>query len=166
MNERIIVLFLMLFLTSPFSAQNLAPKNDKIHLPSVIPLHVEKVLYEHASNPHLMGDGFRTYVVQVNADELKNFIKVNIALDSDWCHGSMEKHTLYLNVLEWIESWPTMKEIEQKFGKIVDFAELKKDDQLYLKTEYKRNSSNFFTDATLWIIRPNKNQVIMLNVNT
>lgn len=163
--KKIIIIIAVAFATT-VSGQNLAPKDNKIHLPSVIPLKVEKVLYHHATTPHIMGDGHRAYVVQVNADDLNNFIKTNIAIDSNWTHGSMHKYKLYLSVLEWLEDWPHMKKIMQKFRKVVDLPELKKADGLYLKAEYKRDSDDFFTDATLWIIRPEKNQVIMLNGNT
>lgn len=133
----------------------------QITLPSLTAIRVEKTIYQYESSPQLMGDGHRVNVVQTNPDDLRKFIDTNIPLDPDWAYGSMRKLKLYLDILEWME--PLLR---SELKNVLTLADLKEEGNLYLRAEYRRNSDGFFTDATLWIIRPELRQIIMLNLNT
>ncbi len=167
MKTNIAITLLAFFLGGTFAvAQSLAPKDGSVQLPSVSAIKIEKVLYQFASRAHLMGDGHRAYVAEVNGDDLTRFIKTSIPLDPKWSHGSMQKYGLYLQMLEWIERSMVAHKTTKEFGKVVNLSKLKLIEGLYMRAEYKRNDDGDFTDATLWIILPDKNLIIMLNENT
>jgi hypothetical protein len=146
-------------------------KANRIALPAYIGFRVDQVIYESASAPQFMGDGFGAYIVKVEKESLAKFIKENISIDRRWTHGSLQIYKRNLGVLVWLEEWMDVHKVKKEINNAYDLKKLKHEKDIYHISITKWESKDGFvegslTNATMFFILPKENIVIMFNEDT
>ena len=151
-------------------------KLNKIAVPARVGFKVEKVLYHYSESSNFQGDGFTAYIVRVDGESLKRFIKENVpistlSVENSWTHGSLQSYARYLKIFEWLEECMEGKKVKDKINKVYSLKKIKELQVIYhlSVTEWQSNGSQIegiLTNATMYIIVPKDNIVMMFNQDT
>lgn len=115
-----------------------------------------------------LGDGLTCYIHKLKKVDVSNLI-ITFKMDSSWKKGPLSKHIEYRGIIPFFKQWIDVHmndKQKQSFNILINLKEIINTDNTIFKVKLEKNERGFITNATLWMLIPEKQLFIILRENT